>query len=59
VPDLLDLSLVLNPGAVFGIGAGKRWFFIGFTGAAWPWPSGCSRPGPSRKDAMAHAAIGL
>lgn len=31
VPNLLDFVLVLNPGAVFGIGAGKRWFFVVFT----------------------------
>lgn len=31
VPSVLELTLVLNPGAVFGIGAGKRWFFVGFT----------------------------
>lgn len=31
VPRLLELTLVLNPGAVFGIGAGKRWFFVAFT----------------------------
>jgi signal peptidase II len=34
VPRVLDLTLVLNPGAVFGIGAGKRWFFVMFTGIA-------------------------
>ena len=31
---LLDLKLVLNPGAVFGVGANQRWFFIAFTFAA-------------------------
>ena len=31
---LLRLKLVLNPGAVFGIGAHQRWFFIVFTIAA-------------------------
>lgn len=31
VPSVLELTLVLNPGAVFGIGAGKRWFFVLFT----------------------------
>lgn len=31
VPSLLEFTLVLNPGAVFGIGAGKRWFFVVFT----------------------------
>ncbi len=49
----------LNPGAVFGIGAGKRWFFVGFTGAAMGlavWMFGAwTRP----KDRWAHAGIGL
>ncbi|MEL7473240.1 MAG: signal peptidase II [Planctomycetota bacterium] len=31
VPHVLELTLVLNEGAVFGIGAGKRWFFVAFT----------------------------
>ena len=31
IPSLLEFTLVLNPGAVFGIGAGKRWFFVLFT----------------------------
>lgn len=31
VPHLLEFTLVLNPGAVFGMGAGKRWFFVSFT----------------------------
>lgn len=30
-PSLLEFKLVLNPGAVFGTGPGKRWFFVGFT----------------------------
>ena len=34
VPHALEFKLVLNPGAVFGIGAGKRWFFIFFTAVA-------------------------
>lgn len=34
VPKVLDFTLVYNPGAVFGIGAGKRWFFVAFTAAA-------------------------
>jgi signal peptidase II len=59
IPNLLDLTLVLNPGAVFGIGAGKRWFFIPFTAAAlglalWMFAT-WTRP----RDYMAHAAIGL
>jgi len=31
VPYVLDFTLVLNPGAVFGMGAGQRMFFITFT----------------------------
>ncbi len=59
VPSVLDLTLVLNPGAVFGIGAGQRWLFVTFTAfavifamyvfAAW------TRP----RDRLAHFAIGL
>lgn len=59
VPKILDLSLVLNPGAVFGIGAGKRWFFVAFTAGAlalaiWMFAA-WTRP----RDYLAHAAIGL
>jgi len=59
VPGVLDLTLVLNPGAVFGLGAGARWFFIAFTGVAvvfllWMFARQ-SRPG----DWVVHAAIGL
>lgn len=31
VPHVLEFRLVLNPGAVFGVGPGKRWFFVAFT----------------------------
>ncbi len=31
IPYLLDLKLVVNRGAVFGVGHGGRWFFAGFT----------------------------
>ncbi len=31
IDGLLEFTLVLNPGAVFGIGAGQRWFFVIFT----------------------------
>lgn len=34
IPKLLNFTLVYNPGAVFGIGAGQRWFFVLFTSAA-------------------------
>jgi signal peptidase II len=59
VPSLLNFTLVLNPGAVFGIGAGKRVFFIVFTVLALGfglWMFGAwTRP----RDRVAHAAIGL
>lgn len=61
VPELLHFTLVLNPGAVFGIGPGKRFFFVGFTLIALAfgmfmftqWTRG------SRRDWWAHAAIGM
>lgn len=31
VPHVLEFKLILNAGAVFGSGQGKRWFFVGFT----------------------------
>lgn len=31
VPGVLNFTLVLNPGAVFGTGAGGRWYFVYFT----------------------------
>jgi signal peptidase II len=31
IPGLLDFKLVVNRGAVFGVGHGGRWFFAGFT----------------------------
>ncbi len=59
IPGLLDLTLVLNPGAVFGLGAGQRWFFIIFTIVAvgavtWIF---CRGTGP--RDTLGHIAAGL
>lgn len=59
IPGVLNLTLVLNPGAVFGIGAGHRWFFITFTLAAlgvalWMFAA-WTRP----HQRWAHAALGL
>lgn len=59
VPGGLELTLVLNPGAVFGMGPGQRWFFKAFTLVAigfslsmfWAWMR--------RGDRAAQAAIGL
>lgn len=59
VPHLLEFTLVLNPGAVFGTGAGLRVVFIAFTAVAvafglWMFGS-WTRP----RDRAAHVAIGL
>ncbi len=56
---VLQLQLVLNPGAVFGVGAGRRWVFMVFTVGAlafglWRFAK-WTRP----RDRWAHAAIGL
>lgn len=59
VPGLLELTLVLNPGAVFGMGAGRRWFFVVFTFLALGFGlymfSKWTRP----REWSAHVAIGL
>jgi signal peptidase II len=59
VPSLLDLSLVLNRGAVFGIGAGKRWFFVAFTVLAIGFGLWMFGSWTRARDRAAHVAIGL
>jgi len=59
VPRVLDLSLVLNPGAVFGTGPGRRWFFIGFTGVALVFGMWMFATWTRPQDKMAHIGIGL
>lgn len=59
VPHLLELSLVLNPGAVFGIGPGKRWFFIVFTVGAMIAGLFLFARGTRQRQTPAHVAIGL
>ncbi|MBX3375698.1 MAG: signal peptidase II [Phycisphaeraceae bacterium] len=59
VPNLLDFTLVLNPGAVFGIGAGKRWFFVAFTVAALLLAVWMFGAWTRSRDAWAHVGIGL
>lgn len=59
VPGLLEFTLVLNEGAVFGIGAGWRAAFIALTFVAVAfgvWVFG-AWSGP--RDRLAHAAVGL
>lgn len=59
VPRVLDLQLVLNPGAVFGIGAGKRVFFIVATALAIAFALWMFARWTGPRDRFAHAAIGL
>ena len=59
VPHLLELKLVLNPGAVFGIGAGKRIFFIIATALAIAFATWMFARWTDRRDRWAHAAIAL
>ncbi len=59
VPHLLELTLVLNPGAVFGIGPGKRFFFVGFTVLALGFGVGMFTAWTTAKDRSAHFAIGM
>jgi signal peptidase II len=59
VRNVLDFTLVLNPGAVFGIGPGKRWFFIVFTAIAMTFATLVFARWTRRGDWAAHGAIGL
>jgi signal peptidase II len=59
IPNLLDFTLVLNPGAVFGIGAGKRWFFVAFTAGAMALAVWMFGAWTRRRDTFAHVGIGL
>ncbi len=58
-PNLLEFTLVLNPGAVFGIGAGKRAFFIVVTFAAIVFAGWMFARWTRPDRPMMHAAIGL
>lgn len=59
LPSVLHLTLVLNPGAVFGIGAGQRWLFVGFTVIAIFFSLWIFLRWTTPRDRWAHAAIGL
>ena len=59
VPSVLELTLVLNPGAVFGIGPGQRGFFIAFTCIAIAFGLWMFARWTHRRDHWAHAGIGL
>jgi len=59
IPKLLEFTLVLNPGAVFGIGAGQRWFFVIFTLIAMVVALVLFAKWTKPKDWIAHAGFGL
>ena len=59
VPHVLEFKLVLNPGAVFGIGAGRRVFFIVATTLAIVFALFMFIRWTGPRDRFAHAAIGL
>ena len=59
VPGILDFTLVLNRGAVFGMAAGKRAFFIAFTCVAVGLGMWMFARWTTRRDTTLHAAIGL
>lgn len=57
--NILDLRLVLNRGAVFGIGPGQRYFFVGFTMIAVIVGLGVFAFKTKPTDRVAHVAIGF
>jgi len=59
IPRILDFTLVLNPGAVFGIGAGQRWFFVVFTLIAMIVAVVLFIKWTKPRDWIAHAGFGL
>lgn len=59
IPHLLHFQLVLNPGAVFGMGPGQRAFFVSFTVVALGFGLAMFAKWTRPTDHFAHAAIGL
>ncbi|MEZ6244316.1 MAG: signal peptidase II [Phycisphaerales bacterium] len=59
IPSVLEFTLVLNPGAVFGIGAGQRWFFILFTMVALVFAMVVFARWTTSRDRAAHIALAL
>ncbi|MDX2130632.1 MAG: signal peptidase II [Planctomycetota bacterium] len=59
VPHVLEFTLVLNPGAVFGIGAGRRGVFMLFTGVAMVFAMMLFVRWTTARDTLSHAAVGL
>jgi len=59
VPRVLEFKLVLNPGAVFGAGAGARWFFVGFTLVAMGFAAWMFAAWSDVRDRVLHIGIAL
>lgn len=59
IPHALEFRLVLNPGAVFGMGPGQRWFFVGFTLLAIAMALWAFLRWTGPRDRWAHVGLGL
>jgi len=59
VPSILNFTLVLNPGAVFGIGAGRTVFFIVVTIVAVAFGLGVFIFATRSRDRVSHIGLGL
>lgn len=59
IPHVLELKLVLNAGAVFGAGSGRRWFFVGFTLVALGFAVYMFAKWTTRRDWITHVALAL
>lgn len=59
IPKVLNFTLVLNQGAVFGMGAGKRWLFVTFTVGAIALGLWMFGAWTDRRDIVAHVSLGL
>lgn len=59
IPRVLEFQLVLNKGAVFGLGAGRRWVFVIFTGAAVCLGLWAFGRWTHARDRLSHASIAL
>ncbi|MBK7405129.1 MAG: signal peptidase II [Phycisphaerales bacterium] len=59
LPRVLEFQLVLNKGAVFGLGAGKRWLFVVFTALAVAIGLWAFGRWTHARDRLSHLAIGL
>lgn len=59
IPNGLEFQLVLNQGAVFGLGSGRRWVFVVFTVVAIGVGLWAFGRWTHAKDRLAHLSIGL